>query len=119
MIIKKTRIRNLRPHLSILKDGAKFYIGIQISPDLGALTSKIGFTPDLKNGETVLPASLFGPISRFNSNGKRIALKNEPMETAYRQVEWHWKDWGGYDHWKIVDVPYKRYPGKFLKPPSV
>jgi hypothetical protein len=42
------------------------------------------------------------------------------METAYRQVEWHWKEFRGRydteDRSKIVEVPYKRYPRSEVPP---
>ena len=45
------------------------------------------------------------------------------METAYRQIEWHWTEWHGrYDsveQSKIVDIPYQRYPRTFIPPPSI
>mgnify|MGYP000412063411 CR=1 FL=1 len=45
------------------------------------------------------------------------------METAYMQRKWKWKEFRGPDkrvkRSKIVDVPYRRYPRTFKKPPSL
>jgi hypothetical protein len=83
----------------------------------------VGFPSEFIAGHTVLPDPTIGPVSRFNAEGKNIIHKDQPMETAYRQVEWHWTQWNGrYDseeQSKIVDVPYQRYPRTFVPPPSV
>ncbi|MDD5032157.1 MAG: hypothetical protein PHR36_03905 [Patescibacteria group bacterium] len=82
---------------------------------------KIGFS-DTQIGATVLP-SIVGPVTGYNAEGKNIIHKDRPMETAYRQAEWHWTEWRGrYDTEemsKIVDIPYKRYPRTFIFPPGV
>lgn len=119
MIIKKKRIRSIKKYLLHLKTGQKFYLGVSNYPRFKDILSKIGFSNSLKKGETVLPSGKMGPISLFNSIGKYIKLTSKPMETAYRTNEWHWKDWGGGDHYKLVDVPYKRYPREFIKPPAI
>jgi len=88
-----------------------------------SLLKQIGFSSTLANGDTVLPAPLFGPISQYNADGRVIVHKDLPMETAYRQIEWHWTEWRGrYDseeQSKIVDVPYKRYPRTLIPPLGV
>jgi hypothetical protein len=70
----------------------------------------------------VLPSPI-GPISDFNASGKDIVHKDQDMETVYRQSEWKWNEFRGRDNTvemsKIVDVPYKRYPRTFIKPPSI
>ncbi|NMB81566.1 MAG: hypothetical protein GYA14_07080 [Ignavibacteria bacterium] len=119
MIIKKKRIREIEAYLSFLKEGEKFYVGTKNYIQFQKKLVEIGFSKDVEIGETVLPSFLMGPISYFNSAGKYRKLKSKPMETAYRVGEWHWKDWGGHDHYKLVDIPYKRYPREFIKPPSI
>lgn len=42
-----------------------------------------------------------------------------PKEIVYYQREWHWTQWDGTEHSKIVDVPRLRYPREFIPPPSV
>ena len=55
---------------------------------------QIGFSEAREAGNTVLPAIL-GPVSRYNAEGKQIVRRDLQMETAYRQVEWHWKEFHG------------------------
>jgi hypothetical protein len=119
MIIKKRRIRNAIKYLLGIKKDEKFYLAISSPEHHVERLIKAGFTPSLVVGECILPASIFGPTSRFNAEGKEVPMRDKPMETLYRQTEWHWKDWGGHWHSKIVDVPYKRYPRKFVPPPGV
>lgn len=123
MIITGRRKRKLDKHLQALAEGTKVIPGLAINDPIRDTLLKIGFTKELNEGETVLPPSDFGPICRFNADGKYIIHKNQPMETAYRQVEWTWEQWAGYwgteTHSKIVDVPYKRYPRTLVPPPSI
>jgi hypothetical protein len=117
MIIKQTRIRRLGSRIDHIKDGEEFYISISDLSNYSEQLIRIGFTIDLEVGERILPKSI-GPISEFNANGKFKKLKDEPMETVYRQVLWKWEDWAGHEHSKIVDVPYQRYPREYIEPPS-
>lgn len=116
MFIKKSRIRDPKKYLQLVKEGEEFYITLPVKPNSDKLV-QIGFSKELKEGEQILPAEL-GTISIFNSRGKFNKLKHLPKETAYMQREWFWKDWGGTEHSKIVDIPYKRYPRQFVDPPS-
>lgn len=121
MIIKKRRIRDLESNLPTVKDGQKIIIGAKNLDDKEVQLKKIGFE-NIDIGTTVLPSPAFGPVSRFNANGKNLVHKDKPKETAYRTIEWHWKQWHGkdtVDKSKLVDVPYKRYPRSFIVPPSV
>lgn len=80
----------------------------------------MGFSSELKPGETVLPSPKMVPVSRRNAEGSYIIHKDQPMETAYRTVEWTWKQWAGRGETvevsDFVDVPYKRYPRTFVPP---
>lgn len=121
MIIKKRRIRDLESNLPTVKDGQKIIIGAKNLDDKEVQLKKMGFE-NIDIGMTVLPSPAFGPVSRFNANGKNLVHKDKPKETAYRTIEWHWKQWHGkdtIDKSKLVDVPYKRYPRSFIAPPSV
>lgn len=123
MIISGKRKRKLDKKLFRLKEGSYVVPSVPISNLLTKTLLEIGFTNKMEDGETILPPSDFGPVCRFNADGKEIVHKNRPMETAYRQVEWTWEQWSGrYDTEtmsKIVDVPYKRYPRTLLPPPSI
>lgn len=117
MIIQKKHIRNITPYISHIKDGSKIIIGLTNIARFSSALESIGFKP-YEKGQTILPASI-GPISNYNAEGKEIVHRDQPMETAYRQTDWHWKEWDGTWHSKIVDVPYQRYPRSFIEPPAV
>lgn len=123
MIIKGKRIRNLGSRLRFVPSGTKIVLGVRNLNRFQNLLTKAGFTPNLETGEIVLPATVFGPISRYNALGKLLIHKDRPKETAYRMVEWHWQQWKGRDETeeksKIVEVPYERYPRTLIPPPSV
>jgi len=121
LIITGKRKRKIDKRLAFLIEGKKVNMGVPVNEDNRQILKKIGFTETLSEGETVLPI-YNGPISIFNAEGKYLIHKDQPMETAYRQREWTWKQWAGYHETetqsKIVDVPYKRYPRTFISPPS-
>jgi len=119
MVIKGKRVRNIDKYLVGIKDGGSFYIGCSNITIHQPTLLKAGFSHSLEVGERLLPAPLFGSISLFNAEGLYIPMKDKPMETAYRQVEWWFKDWGKHWHSKIADVPYKRYPRRFMPPSSI
>lgn len=123
MLIKGTRIRSVDRHLGRIKQGASVVFAVLLADQDSALIERIGFGKAPELGDAVLPAPVFGTISRFNAEGKDKIHKDQPKETAYRQAEWTWEEWHGrYDRVqqsKIVDVPYERYPRTFISPPSV
>jgi hypothetical protein len=123
MILKKKRIRSLTFLKSLINRGDKFTVGLTDPERFLGIIGNLGFSDTVEPGEAVLPSSEYGPISHFNAEGKYLVNRDKPMETAYRQAEWHWTEWHGqYDRVeqsKIVDVPYKRYPRTFIVPPSV
>lgn len=123
MTINKKRIRNLDRYTSHIADGTKIVVGVLDLDRFTSILSRIGFTKPYQSGQTILPSRIFGPISLYNAEGKYIVHKDQPMETAYREAEWHWQEWNGpydkVDRSKIVDVPYKRYPRSFVEPPSI
>lgn len=122
LIIEGKRIRSLGRHLRGVKLGTTVAFAVPLADTPVETLEKIGLGSRPSEGEVVLPAPLFGPVSRFNADGGEIVHKDQPMETAYRQAEWHWTEWHGdypVEQSKIVDVPYQRYPRTFLPPPSV
>lgn len=123
MIIRKRRIRSVEKYLGFITPDTKIALGLS---DLDRFTDKLhqcGFSQSLEIGETILPDSSLGPVSHFNAEGKYIKHKDQPMETAYRMVEWHWTEFRGqYDtedmsDWR--DVPYQRYPRTYIPAPSI
>lgn len=123
MIISGSSIRELSRYLDSSNYGRTFIFGAQLDSLADPILGQIGFAHERSMGDSVLPVSDFGPVSRYNTDGRVVIHKDKPMETAYRQVEWRWQEWRGrYDteeQSRIVDVPYKRYPRTFIPPPSV
>jgi hypothetical protein len=122
LLIKQSRIRSLKGKLGRLRVGTDVVVGARLIPDLIPKLTRIGFSTGVNVGDAVLPTAV-GPVSRFNANGGNIIHRDQPKETAYRTVEWHWKEFRGrYDfeeNSKFVDVPYQRYPRTFVPPPSI
>lgn len=113
--IKQKRLRNLNKYSSLLK-GKKLIVCVDLLV-YGDIAKKIGFSKNLEQGETVLPA-LVGKVSEFNAEGKEVARKDLPMETHYSSIEA--PNWGNsYYGTHTVDLPYKKYPRNFVEPPSV
>lgn len=118
MVIGKRRIRKIHKYLKQFKSGEKFYIGFSQLDGVKDRMKEMGFSADMEVGERLLPPPLYGPKTRFNAIGLAIPIKNLPMETVYHSREWNRKDWQGYEHQDIVDVPYPRYQRKIIPPPS-
>lgn len=123
MIILKKRIRNISPYISRIQEGKNIIVGVTDLDRFDVQLKEMGLSEPYVAGQSILPAGSFGTISRFNAEGKDVVHKELPMETAYRQIEWHWDEWDGpyntVERSKIVDVPYQRYPRTFVEPPAV
>jgi len=123
MIIKKKKIKNLESILGFVKEGTTVAVGIKNPERYPEILGKVGFALPLNVGDSLLPPASIGPTSKFNAEGKYIKHKDQPKETAYRVVEWHWQEYDGpYDtveQSRLVDVPYKRYPRTLIPPYSV
>lgn len=123
MIISRSSIRELSRYLDPSSYGRTFIFGAQLNSLADPILDRIGFAHERSIGDLVLPMSNLGPISKYNADGRLVIHKDRPMETAYRQAEWRWREWRGRhdteEQSKIVDVPYKRYPRTFIPPPSV
>lgn len=122
MLITKNRIRNIDRYLSSIKDNDIFVVGVSNISRFSNQLTTAGFTSTLEIGERILPSDSFGPITRFNAEGKYVPNKNLPKETAYQTRIWHWTEWHGNERVvksKIVDVPYERYPRTFIPPVSI
>lgn len=117
MKIIKQRIVKTENYLSTIKDGESFHIAFRDINNKLERTEQIGFSKHLEIGECILPKSL-GPISRFNSEGRKIVRRDLEKETFYVSRYWEWTDWGGNSHSAYVDIPRKRYPRDFVSPPS-
>ncbi|WP_405199110.1 hypothetical protein [Christiangramia sp. LLG6405-1] len=117
MHIKKRRVRNINPYLKLIPENDNFYLGLLNFEEHQNKLLEIGFTPDLRVDEQILPKSI-GPISDYNSEGKYNILKDQEKEEYVQTREWTWEDWGGNTHSKIVYISRERYPREFVAPPS-
>lgn len=120
MLIKKKRIRNVE-FLSNL-NGKMIKMGVFLDKDKYSIAQRIGFSTTLSDGETVLP-SIIGPVTRRNADGYHLIHRDQPKETWYRTIEWHWKQWSGRGETEemsdYVDVSYQRYPRTFILPYAI
>ncbi|MCC9597422.1 MULTISPECIES: hypothetical protein [unclassified Rubrivivax] len=117
------KTRNIAKYLNHLQPGELFVLGLAIHTDTLERLKELGFDLPLVPGQRLLPSASKGPASRRNAEGFDIVHRDQPMETAYRQVEWHWTQFAGRygteEMSKIVDVPYPRYPRTHVAPYSV
>jgi hypothetical protein len=116
------KTRNIAKYLNHLQPGELFVLGLAIDIDTQQRLKQLGFDLPLVPGQRLLPSASKGPASRRNAEGFDIVQRDQPMETAYRQVEWHWTQFAGRygteEMSKIVDVPYQRYPRTHVAPYS-
>lgn len=111
MKIIKKKVKNLDSNLLGISSEESFYIGKRISEVSEKLLKKLGFTQPPIVGIKMLCRAM-GPVSKRNVYGESIPQKNQPKETVYHEAciqDWH----GGYHY---IDIPYKRYPRKYIKP---
>jgi hypothetical protein len=117
----RRKTRGIAKYLTHLRPGEQFWLGQPAEKHLDVLQD-LGFSIPFAAGERLLPPADMGPACRRNAEGDVIVHRDQPMETAYRQAEWHWKEFRGRydteDCSKIVDVPYKRYPRTEVPPHS-
>lgn len=123
MIIRKRRIRRVEKYFGFITLGTNIALGLSEINRFVDKLNQCGFSEALEIGEKVLPSASLGPVSGFNAEGKYVKHKDQPMETAYRMVEWHWTEFRGrYDTEEMTDwrdVPYPRYPRTYIPAPSV
>jgi hypothetical protein len=121
MKISKKRIRSAAPYLKTIPAGQEVVVGLLDADDHEERIAAAGFTVPLVVGQRALPSNL-GTVSSYNADGKYVPQKDQPMETATRQIEWSWTEFHGpyeIEQTRITDVSYKRYPRKFFPPPSL
>lgn len=122
MIIQKQYIRNLDLYLDASYQDKTLIFGFKIENLADGSVKRLGFPGTPSVGDGILPNTV-GPFSRFNAEGNWIVHRDQPKETAHREVMAHWKEWRGrYDREEmsgVRDVEYKRYPRTFVPPPSI
>jgi hypothetical protein len=98
-------------------------LGLPLEPDVKLRFKQMEFDVQLVPGLRLLLPGKKGPACRRNAEGYNIIHRDQPMEVAYRQIEWHWIQFvGRYDSEEksqVVDVPYRRYPRTHVAPYSV
>ena len=117
------KTRDISKFLKHLQPSNQFMLGVAIDAHIESCLIGLGFESPISPGQSLLPPKSKGPATRRNSEGFEITHRDQPMEIAYRQAEWHWKQFSGHDSFeeksKIVDIPYKRYPRTPVPPYSV
>lgn len=117
------KTRNITKYLNHLQPSELYMLGISWSADveqrLQGMDLNAPFVPGLR---VLLPANK-GAACRRNAEGYNIIHRDQSMEIAYRQVEWHWTQFIGRndseEKSKVVDVPYRRYPRTPVLPYSI
>jgi len=118
------KTRNINKYLDHLQENELYMLGLQVDAEIEKQLQNLGFTLPLVPGQRMLPSSPKGrPACRRNAHGSYIVHRDQKMETAYRQVVWHWTQFTGRNSSeemsKVVDVPYLRYPRTFVPPYSI
>jgi len=115
----KHKTRSISKYLTHLQPREEYWLGI-VAEHYSAALEELGFSVPLVAGERLLPPAAKGIACRRNADGDAIIHRDQPKETAFRQAEWHWKEFRGRydteDRSKIVDVPYQRYPRTQVPP---
>lgn len=116
MIIRKRKIRKVENYLNGFAEGCEITVALTDIESHRARLTKCGFDAQFQVGDRVCPAAVFGPMSKFNSEGKDIVRKDLPMETAHRLQDWSVTDWHGQEHSGTAYVQYQRYPRERIAP---
>lgn len=120
MIVER-KTRDINRYLSHLPEGQTYYLGVRVRPEHARRLNTLGFSNPLVVGERLLPPAS-GPASQRNANGFDIVHRDQPMETAYRQISWTYTQRHGKDEVEVTevkDVPYQRYPRTRVPPYSL
>ena len=113
MLITSKRVMNIDRYLSPFRREQQIYVATKIDDQSdNKLLFRAGFLEPELTGLKILPRAI-GPVSKFNSEGKDIPLKNLPMEKYTRET--CIKDWHGDYHY--VDISDKRYKRKHIDAP--
>ncbi len=117
------KTRNITKYLNHLEPSELYMLGLALDAEIENRFKEMEFDMPLVPGLRLLLPAAKGPACRRNAEGFDIIHRDQPMEVAYRQVDWHWTQFvGRYDseeRSKIVDVPYRRYPRTHVAPYSV
>jgi len=120
MIVER-KTRDINRYLSHLPEGEKYYLGVRLRLEHARRLEGLGFSSPPVVGERLLPPAR-GAASRRNANGFDIVHRDQPKETAYRQISWTYTQWHGKQQVEVTevkDVPYYRYPRTKVPPYSI
>ncbi|WP_354678499.1 hypothetical protein [Cupriavidus plantarum] len=121
MIVAR-RTRDINRYLTRVADGATYFLGLRVSAEHRGRLEALGFSVPLEPGESLLPPARRGAASRRNAEGFDIVHRDQPMETAYRQISWTYIQRHGTREVEVTEVksvPYNRYPRTHVAPYSV
>ncbi|QOK83661.1 hypothetical protein HF906_00045 [Ralstonia solanacearum] len=113
------KTRDINRYLSHLQQGETYYLGLRVLPEHSIRIAALGFSSPITSGERMLPPARRGAASRRNADGYDIVHRDQPMETAYRQISWTYSQWHGdrqVEVTEVKDVPYNRYPRTRVAP---
>ena len=117
------KTRNIVKYLKHLQPSELYMLGLVIHPGVAARLQSLGFDVTLTPGQRILAPARKGPASCRNAEGFDVIHRDQPKETACRQIMWTWTQFSGRNSTeemsKIVDVPYKRYPRTRVHPYSI
>lgn len=117
------KTRNITKYLSHLQPSELYMLGLSWSADVEQRLQRMDFSGPFAPGLCLLLPANKGAACRRNAEGYNIIHRDQPMEIAYRQVEWHWTQFIGRndseEKSKVVDVPYRRYPRTPVLPYSI
>jgi hypothetical protein len=114
----RSRLRSLKRHLDYVASGVAVVIGLTDLGDHGEDLIAAGYGSEMEAGQRLLPATN-GPVSRFNAEGGWEIHRDQPMETAYREINWEWQLWDGTWMSDTRYQPYLRYPRTKIPAPAV
>ena len=121
MILKKKRINKLSS-LSWLEKGQKVVFALQNAIRFKEKLMELGFSTDLNEGETILPAAI-NPATMRNAEKFYVPDKSRPKEKYYQTLWWTRHEWAGRGETRevseYVDIPRERYPQIEYQPYSV
>jgi len=122
MRITRNHIRNLDRYIHPELKGQFVRVVSPMSDLSDNQLSRLGLEAPLAEGESYLPPAV-GRVSRFNAEGKWIALRDQPKEKRYiRTIHWTWKQFTGGGGTEEVedsrDIYRMCYPRDLILPPS-
>lgn len=123
MLIRKKKIVNVGNYLTGLPPDVKFRPVIEMDDRKMLRLVQLGFPEMPVNGDVVLPAP-YGPVSRFNAEGRWEVHRDKPKEERYiRTVSWRWKEWRGRGSYEereeFRDIYRACYPRSLIPPPGI